>query len=342
MSTDKIIAFDSLRVFAIFSVIILHASASLFSELYPSNEWLAANFYESISRWNVSVFFMISGALFLRKSKKLNLKRLYSKNIFHIVIVFFFWSILYAIYEFWGKCNFSAILNNILIGPHHFWFLKALLGLYIAIPIFRHIVSSKKTEIFFLLTTFILGIVIPSLIVTVGVFDRPFEQLLTGIYDKFNVQLISTYSFYFVIGHYFIEYPLNYTGRHILYFLGAISPFAVMLSSYYVSELNGAPFMPFLENYFICTALEASAIYILFTSCYKSGKYDVIFAQMSKRVMGIYIVHVFIMDWFTDIGINPTSCNLIFFIPIYSLLVFVVSYCFVVVLQKIPLVNKLI
>ena len=157
MSTDKIIAFDSLRVFAIFSVIILHASASLFSELYPSNEWLAANFYESISRWNVSVFFMISGALFLRKSKKLNLKRLYSKNIFHIVIVFFFWSILYAIYEFWGKCDFSAILNNILIGPHHFWFLKALLGLYIAIPIFRHIVSSKKNRNIFLADNFHTG-----------------------------------------------------------------------------------------------------------------------------------------------------------------------------------------
>lgn len=340
MSNDRIIAFDCLRVIAIFSVIILHASVSLFLELHPSKDWLVANFYESISRWNVAIFFMISGALFLRTSKKLDLKRLYSKNILHIVVVFIFWSIIYAISEPFDRGNFNALLDKILIGPYHFWFLKALLGLYIAIPIFKFIVSRKKLETYFLLITFILGIIIPSFIFSVGVFNKPFEQFLLEFYDKFNVQLISTYSFYFVVGHYLFEYSINRFHRHVLYFLGIISPFATMMATYYISVNNGAPFMCFYENYFICTTLEALAIFIFVYNHYKSGKFDNFFSQMSKRVIGIYIIHVLIMSIFTDIGLNPTTFNPIVFIPIYSILVFMVSYGLVVVIQKIPFVNK--
>ena len=340
MSNDKIIAFDFLRFFAIFSVIMLHSSASLFLELYPSYNWLVANFYESISRWNVSIFFMISGALFLRKSKKLNLRRLYSKNIFHIVIVFFFWSIIYTVTESSNIYDFNATLNKILIGPHHFWFLKALVGLYIAIPIFKYVVSQKKFEKYFLLTTFILGIFIPSFIVTVGVFNKPFEQFLVGIYDKFNIQLISTYSFYFLIGHYLIEYPIKKLYRYILYTLGIISPFATMLTTYYVSIHNNAPFMPFYENYFICTTLEALAIFNFVYNLYRSKQFDINFSQISNKIMGIYIIHVFIMNCFSNIGFYPTTFNPIFFIPIYSMLVFVVSYGIILVMQKIPFIKK--
>ena len=97
MLGNKIIAFDSLRVVAILSVIVLHASAVVFLNLYPSYDWNVANVYDSFMRWNVPVFFMISGALFLRRSKELNIKRLYSRNILRIVAIFVFWSIIYAI-----------------------------------------------------------------------------------------------------------------------------------------------------------------------------------------------------------------------------------------------------
>ena len=340
MPKDKIIAFDFLRVFAIFSVIVLHTSAELFLELYPSNDWLASNFYESFSRWNVAIFFMISGALFLRKSKKLDLKRLYSKNILHIVVVFFFWSIIYAIFESSDICDFNATLNNILIGPHHFWFLKALVGLYIAIPIFKYIVSRKKLEFYFLLATFIFGIIIPSFIVTSGVFNKPFELFLVGIYDKFNLQLISTYSFYFVIGHYLIEYPIKTCYKHIIYILGAISPFIVMLSTYFASNHNGEAFQSFYENYFICTSLEAIAIFVFFTSHCKSGKFNHIFEKLSPKVMGIYIVHILVMYHLDKLGIYPNSYNALLFIPIYSLIVFIISFIIVAILQKVPFIKK--
>ena len=61
-------AYDYLRVLASFGVIILHIAAKKFLSLSVySNEWQVLNFYDSIVRWTVPVFVMISGALFLNR-----------------------------------------------------------------------------------------------------------------------------------------------------------------------------------------------------------------------------------------------------------------------------------
>ena len=340
MLKDKIIAFDFLRVFAIFSVIVLHASSGIFLDSFPSYDWNISNLYDSFSRWNVAVFFMISGALFLRSSKELSLKKLYSKNILRIVIVFLFWSFIYAMNIPAVRCNIKYIFLELLSGPFHLWFLKVLIGLYIAIPIYKLIVSNKKMEIYFLLLAFIFGIIIPSLFPIAEVFNKPFKSFLVSFYNSFNIQLVSTYSFYFVIGHYLIEYPIKTCHKHIIYILGAISPFIVMISTYYASNYNGEASPFFYGNYFICTTLEAIAIFVFFTSHCKSGKFNHIFEKLSPKVMGIYIVHILVMSYLEKFGICPNSYNALFFIPIYSLIVFIISFIIVAILQKVPFIKK--
>lgn len=61
-----------------------------------SFEWQVFNFYDSLVRFGVPVFVMISGALFLKPDKDIPVKKLYSKYIFRIVIAFVFWSFIYA------------------------------------------------------------------------------------------------------------------------------------------------------------------------------------------------------------------------------------------------------
>lgn len=52
-----------------------------------SFEWNVFNFYDSIVRWAVPVFVMISGALFL--SREYSIKKIYGKNILRILVAFF-------------------------------------------------------------------------------------------------------------------------------------------------------------------------------------------------------------------------------------------------------------
>ena len=67
--------FDWIRIYSSFGVIIIHVSAQNWYITFPGQyEWEVFNFYDSIVRWSVPEFFMISGALFLNNLKKILLK----------------------------------------------------------------------------------------------------------------------------------------------------------------------------------------------------------------------------------------------------------------------------
>ncbi|NLV90708.1 MAG: acyltransferase family protein, partial [Tenericutes bacterium] len=58
---------DVIRIVAIFAVVLLHVAADNFYVFkYTSFEWQVLNVYDSLVRFCVPLFFMISGVLFLR------------------------------------------------------------------------------------------------------------------------------------------------------------------------------------------------------------------------------------------------------------------------------------
>ena len=82
---------DLLRILASFMVIIIHvASYQWYSTKVNSFNWGVYNFYDSLVRCAVPIFIMISGVFFLSNKKNTNIKSLYSKNIFKLVIIFLF------------------------------------------------------------------------------------------------------------------------------------------------------------------------------------------------------------------------------------------------------------
>ena len=57
--------FDWLRVLATFGVMVLHVAAQNWLSVgIESFEWNAFNFYDSLERWTVPVFVMVSGRCF--------------------------------------------------------------------------------------------------------------------------------------------------------------------------------------------------------------------------------------------------------------------------------------
>lgn len=65
-TTEHLVNYDYLRVLATFAVILLHVAASKWNYADVNGlEWQTYNFYDSIVRWAVPFFVMISGSLFL-------------------------------------------------------------------------------------------------------------------------------------------------------------------------------------------------------------------------------------------------------------------------------------
>ena len=64
--------FDLIRIVSSFGVILIHVSEQNYYGNIPGKyEWKVFNFYDSLARWSVPEFFMISGALFLNKSSSI-------------------------------------------------------------------------------------------------------------------------------------------------------------------------------------------------------------------------------------------------------------------------------
>ncbi len=92
---EKQFGISFLRILATFSVIVIHVSGPMvvkFGEI-SFFDWNVANFFDSISRYSVPMFFMISGTLLLAKDYELKnfLKRRFGK----ILPPFLIWSLIY-------------------------------------------------------------------------------------------------------------------------------------------------------------------------------------------------------------------------------------------------------
>lgn len=90
-------------------VIILHVSANNWYGYVETNRWIVFTIYSAICRVAVPCFFMISGALFLDDSKKLEYMKFAKNHIIKMIIVLFVWAMFYQVYALDGNINVFTI-----------------------------------------------------------------------------------------------------------------------------------------------------------------------------------------------------------------------------------------
>jgi len=147
--------FDLLRILACIAVIMIHVSskyyiamtnASFFGEKYSNYHGFIV-FFNTISRFAVPCFVMITGAFLLSNPKNKDRKYFYRKSIKNILIPIFIFSIMYFIFSelnvIWNIINnisnitsLGGPIKNFICGSpyYHMWYMYMLLGLYLIIP----------------------------------------------------------------------------------------------------------------------------------------------------------------------------------------------------------------
>ena len=343
---ERIISFDVLRILASFGVVLLHASSQHFYDSFPSDMWIIGNIYHSFLRWCVPVFVMISGALFLNPKKIILTKRLYTSNIFHIICAFIFWSFLYVIYDTGIQELSWNMVSEIIKGPFHFWFLKMLLGLYMAVPIFRIIVSNKRCERYFLFLAFLFSFFVPCMSILVGFFSESGRNLLTEWVESLYLYVIAGYSTYFFLGHYITQYHFNSRLKNWLSLFGICCCICVAFVTYYYSLKKGTPHLPLYDYLSPFAMFEAIGLFIFITDI-NYQKWPMLVKNcvfmISKYSFGIYLIHILIMKLTYDVtGLDASSCNSLLFIPCYSILIYFISAILIAILYRIPWLKSFI
>ena len=219
---------DLLRILAAFTVVMLHVSPQAYLDVeIASAPWNVMNAITGLCCWNVSAFFMLSGAFLLAPQKAMSTRTLYRKNIARLAAAFVFWSAVYALtyclLRGKGKWTF---LNELLRGHYHMWFVFTLISLYAVVPLLRKITESKEATEYFLLIGFLFTYLIGRALNFALLFDWPHKDVLQSLQSacaQLNPYRGLTALYAFVLGHYLMAYPLPKSARRLLYAAGCLS-----------------------------------------------------------------------------------------------------------------------
>lgn len=349
----RCIYFDILRIVACFAVIIIHVcSWYLYSDINSPN-WQVFNFYNSIVKWSVPIFVMISGALFLKANY--SLEELYKNKILRIFISLCFWSIVYCFYIVYVNKNFDLkfILFSLITlkGKVHLWFLYMIMGLYILVPFLKKIVEDKFLIKYFLILSLLFTFIIPKLISVISSFQKDGDVLFNNFVlscNNFNLYFVLGYTSYFILGHFLDTETIDEKNKiNIIYTLGVIGFILTMfLSNIYIHYLGKFDEL-FYDYLSFNIFLESIFVFVFIKKCFEhfkfSDKQKNIIIKCSKYSFGAFLVHYLILDilmrfcHFTPISFNP-----LFSVPIIGIIVFVISFFISSLLNKIPFLNKYI
>ena len=256
------LSFDLLRIVAAVMVVLLHVAASLWSTVPPdSTEWKAMNFYNSLTRSAVPLFFMLSGAFILNKD--ISIKLLYFKKVVSLCMIYVTWSFLYAVDSI-GLVNISSYgIKNLIdvIGESYFhlWFIPVLIGIYMLQPVLRAIVDYKDGKYirYYLVLFFVFSIMRNTILLFLS------ESISKSVVNRIPVELMS-YCGYTILG-YFLEHKVQ-TKMKIKYCLLSFA-FAVICTitiSTVESIKQGVPISKWYDNFCIITFIEAISLFLVF------------------------------------------------------------------------------
>ena len=318
-----------LRVLATFSVIVIHVSGPLVVKFGDISlfDWNLANFFDSISRYSVPMFFMISGALLLDKDYDLIyfLKRRFGK----ILPPFLIWSLIYSLFNRYALndevFNISKVVKDIFYGSeYHLWFVYALLGVYLMTPVLRKwIKHTSQKEILYVLIIwlFTLIIKIPGFII---------------YFPKIDLTYFSGFIGYFILGYYLSK--IKFQEKLISILLVLLGVIVTIVATWFFTIKNSIFYEYFYEYLSLNTLMVSIGVFILFKKMNISNEQlNSIVLKLSECCFGIYLIHPLVLKLFNLIGYNVYILSPIISVLMISLTCFICSFFIISCFKKLKL-----
>lgn len=339
--SKRIAYIDFMNILACFGVICLHCSGSVFAygEVEP-RLWLLSMLVQTLTHWSIPVFFMITGTTLLEYRKKYDTKIYFKKRFLRTGIPFVFWSVFYLFRPVFmdGAAlptleDFrNAIFNNQALGI--FWFFYTLFAIYLCIPIFSLLTEHGYRIPEYICILSFLGVAVYPVI----------TRFFFPVYSETVPPFLTGYIGYLFLGWLIYKKELSQKTRRIIYIFGVLGALLMFFGTWYLSSQSGTLDQIFMEYlsiacYPMSTAVMVAGRYLKWEKIYDFCKPEKI-SKIANAGLGIYLVHIFYIclgEKFTFLVIHPMYYTLIMPFIIYS-----VSLITVLILKKIPLVQKLV
>lgn len=323
---------EIMRILAALFVVMIHVSGTAS---------FSAIFYNSIARFSVPVFVLISGYYMLaRESSGWQLARK-SLRLFLLMLV---WSSFYYIYDllFNGK-TFSGVgdlFTYLLTEPVHLWYLYAAILLYLFTPLLHILLAhaSRQTLCYILGLFFVFGSVVAMLLRSESF------PLLAVIVDKMKAPYMLGFFFLYLLGGYWRKYgPPKKAHRQVLYLLG-LAGAVVTVSGVWMMSLHGLS-EDFFLSFFSPNALAMGMAFFVFVQqAFRSlpspsNNLRIWIHTFAGCTLGIYLLHPMIAATLQRIAAFSAAPALA--IPETTLAAFLLSALLIFVLKKLPALRHL-
>lgn len=340
----RIECFDVLRVIAMVAVILNHSfgyfSIIKYAQYQNTLIWHIDNILIAFTRFDVPIFFMLSGALLLKRDSTLSLEHLFKIRIPRILIPLLTWNLIYIII-FKYNSGLNSIIKEFyssifLVRDYagHLWYLYALIAIYLLSPLIKCFIdrANEKLINYALLIWITFSILIPF-------FDKFIPNISFPNYADLNI--LAGYLGYFILGYKLsnIKRTFNQKSLIIIFMLGWIlSAVLGYFLQKYIKSIDTF-FLGFLTPNVVIMSI---AMFIFIKQLLKTHeltpKFKGVIVNISNLSFGIYLVHLLFKDAAVLVFEKYTISPILFLISC-PIIVFIVSYVTIYIASNIGLLS---
>ncbi|WKZ32974.1 MAG: acyltransferase family protein [Thermodesulfobacteriota bacterium] len=348
---DHLVWPDVLKIAAVYAVIVIHTAAPylLLGEAGSLYRWWAGNIYDSISRWCIPVFVMLSGFFLIGNYRDEKLGSFFMRRFSRVLVPLLIWSLIYFLWRIYANnedLSFSYFIPMLLKEPvyYHLWFMYLILGLYILTPVIGlYARGTRQRHLWYYLALWVAlapGLTFIDTWCGVATYLTP---------DAGN----SVFNFvgYFALGWMLKDLKLTPLKKSLFLLLFLFGLFITAYGTYIASVIkNNGQFSGIFYEYFSFSVLLMSvSIYVLVKGLRLSvlsgnpGYLRKLIRLTAACVPGIYLVHAIFIAvakrGMLGFRFTPDLMDPFIGIPVFALGIFLASLSVVMAIKVLPLVK---
>lgn len=360
-TTNKKVYFELMRILSCGLVIFNHLKGYTLYQISSGSKQFFYMCLTMITRINVPIFFMISGALLLKKNE--DIQFVIKKRILRVVILLLvFEGAIFTLnkycalrdgleYEYTFVKYIYGFFKRDIDGTVAYWYMYAYLGFLFALPFMQRIAKEFKKMDFIVIVAlhFITSSLLPMLNILLVKANLPKLTLSTD----FQVPFAFVKAFFYPLLGYYLEYHVDVTkfkAKHLISLIGLGITGIVLsnLCTLYEGRTTGKYTQNYVQLFDYLTAIVVFLIvkylFVAKRPSLSSGKIGKVICFCGSLTLGIYLLEPFFKKlWFDKYNawaepLLPTLLVSIGWVVISMILGSLVTF----VMKKIPGVKKLL
>ena len=345
MSKSRVLYFDLLNILATAAVVFLHCNGTVHTYA-PGKSWAFSLVIEVAFYWAVPIFFMLTGAKTMNYRAKRTTGAFLKARMLRIFMPFLVWSAIIFVLRFGilgpnPSLNFSlggfyqGLMSNS-IEPTS-WFFFAMFAVTMSMPILSLIKDNKRAMWYMVICSFGLISVLPYLAGFLGIAWN------AGI----TISVASGYIMYVLLGWLLADKDFNLSKRALysIYAAGALCLVIRYVYTYVSSTALGSVDRLLFDYMAFTAVLPSVALFLLFKNNEHRFNGLKVHAKaittISGASFGIYLIHKIVLDNVV-VGFFGVPMDSFFLKTLGALGIYLVCLAIVLLLKKIPLINKIL